>query len=179
MIFDTHSHLQFGDYGDISEEIAKMSMYWVKYTTLIWSDFELSKKWLELAKKHDCFFAAVWIHPDDVWEMDDIDFEVVKIDKLIAENRENIVAIWEIWFDYSRLESWKEELIKEKQKKLFFAQAKLALKYNLPVVIHTRNASEDTLKNLFGTWLKKFVIHCFTESLDFAKEIMGNCSLTL
>jgi TatD DNase family protein len=61
---------------------------------------------------------------------------------------------------------------KKRQEAWFYAQAKIALKYDLPVVIHTRNCAEKTLKHLEASGLKQFVIHCFSEDLAFAEKIL-------
>lgn len=63
------------------------------------------------------------------------------------------------------------EIQKARQIDWFHAQAKLALKYNLPVVIHTRNCPTLTLEELEKSGLKKFVIHCFSENLEFAESV--------
>jgi len=55
----------------------------------------------------------------------------------------------------------------------FHAQAQLAQKHNLPVVIHTRNCSSTTLKELMKSGLTKFVIHCFSEDWEFAEKIFA------
>ncbi|EKD66793.1 MAG: hypothetical protein ACD_49C00009G0018 [uncultured bacterium (gcode 4)] len=172
MIFDTHSHLHFKDFADIENEVKIMQEYGVKYATLVGSDCDTSADAIALAKKYPQFFATVWIHPTDVWENLDIKTEIEKLDKLVEKERENIVAIWEIWFDYFHLNEDKIEEEKEKQKELFFRQVEIAKKYNLPVIIHTRNARDDTLKYIKESEIKKFVIHCFTENYEFAQDIM-------
>jgi len=172
MIFDTHSHLHFKDFADIENEIKIMQEYGVKYATLVGSDCDTSADAIELAKKYPHFFATVWIHPTDVWENLDIFTEIAKLDKLVEKERENIVAIWEIWFDYFHHTEGKIEEEKEKQKELFFGQIEIAKKYSLPVIIHTRNAKDDTLKYIKESGIKKFVIHCFTENYEFAQNIM-------
>jgi TatD DNase family protein len=92
---------------------------------------------------------------------------------LLSEDKKYIVGIGEIWFDeYHLSENESEaEIQKTRQKHWFEAQAELALKYNLPVVIHTRNCPEKTLEALKKSWLTKFVIHCFSENWDFAEKI--------
>ncbi|MCK9272553.1 TatD family hydrolase [Candidatus Gracilibacteria bacterium] len=172
MIFDTHSHLHFKDFTDIENEIKIMREYGVKYATLVGSDCDTSADAIELAKKYPHFFATVGIHPTDVGENIDIFTEIEKLDKLVEKERENIVAIGEIGFDYFHLNEDKIEEEKEKQKELFFGQVEIAKKYNLPVIIHTRNAKDDTLKYIKESGIKKFVIHCFTENYEFTQDIM-------
>lgn len=82
------------------------------------------------------------------------------------------MAIGETGLDYYHLEEGKEEDQKRTQKAFFAAQVQLAQQHSLPVIIHTRNAAADTLACMKEFSLKKFVIHCFTEDLAFAEEIL-------
>jgi TatD DNase family protein len=61
---------------------------------------------------------------------------------------------------------------KETQEKFFKAQIKLAKKYSLPIIIHTRNSKEETLETLKEMEAKKFVLHCFSEDLDYAYKAL-------
>lgn len=71
------------------------------------------------------------------------------------------------------METEKETEQKETQKILFFAMTELALKYNLPVVIHTRNAREDTIRYIKESGIRKAIIHCFSEDYAFAEKLMN------
>lgn len=97
---------------------------------------------------------------------------VEKLEKILAENREYIVAIGEIGLDYYHLTEGLEGRQKEIQKELFFSMADFAKKHNLPVVIHTRNAREETIKYIRESGIKKAIIHCFSEDYSFAQELM-------
>lgn len=79
----------------------------------------------------------------------------------------------EIGFDHYHLSTNPEEAKKQISRQIswFHAQADLAKKYNLPVVIHTRNCSQVTLEEIKKAELKKIVIHCFSENWDFAEKI--------
>lgn len=83
-----------------------------------------------------------------------------------------VVAIGEIGFDYYHLDPERAEEQKETQRDLFFAMTKLAIKYELPVIIHTREARVDTLRYIKESGIKKVIIHCFSEDYEFARELM-------
>ena len=93
---------------------------------------------------------------------------------MITENRAHIVAIGEIGFDYYHIETGRETTLKETQRTLFFAMTALALKWDLPVVIHTRNAREDTLRYIHESGITKYIIHCFSEDYAFAEACMAH-----
>ena len=96
-----------------------------------------------------------------------------QLEQLLLENREYIVAIGEIGFDYYHIDKENIDEQKETQQVLFFAMTELALKYNLPVVIHTREAREDTLRYIQESGIRKVIIHCFSEDYNFAEELMN------
>ena len=123
------------------------------------SNDKYDKEVLELIEKYPCMYGAIGIHPEDVdsYSLDDIKF----IENNISNKK--IVAIGEIGLDYHYT---KEN--KDKQIKLFEMQLSLAEKYNIPVIVHSRDATEDTINSL-----KKFnckgVIHSFSGSLETAR----------
>lgn len=173
MIFDTHSHLQFDDYEDIEKELSTMKELWVEYTTLIWSDFESTNKALKIAKKYSNVFVVAWIkHPIDSTGLENLENEIIKIRNQIIENRKYIVWIWEAGFDYFHLNSDKAEEEKNTQTKVFIANIDLAKEFNLPLIIHIRDAWEDWIKIIKENNLDKFVIHCYTWNLNQAQEIL-------
>lgn len=117
----------------------------------------------ELTKSHDFIYGALGIHPENANEFND---EVVKEIKEYIKQNKKIVAIGEIGLDYY----WEENPPKEIQKEIFRKQMALAEELNLPVIIHDRDAHADTLEiikefpNVIG------VVHCFSGSVEFAKE---------
>ena len=146
----------------------------IRYATQIGCDVESSKDSIELAKKYEPYFATIGYHPTEsqTLKAEDIPGKVMELEKLLLENRGYVVAIGEIGLDYFHLEPGKEAEQKEVQRLLFFAMAELAIRYNLPVIIHTRNAREDILQCIKESGLKKAIIHCFSEDYAFAKELM-------
>lgn len=159
MFVDTHCHIFKSDYDNIDEVLNNASNNNVKYYINNGSDREYNKEVLELVKQYDNMYGALGIHPETVddYSLDDIEF--------IKNNlsNEKIVAIGEIGLDYHYTKENKDE-----QTRLLEMQLSLAEEYNLPVIIHSRDATEDTINTL-----KKFncrgTIHSFSGSLETAK----------
>ncbi len=93
---------------------------------------------------------------------------------LIDSHREYIVAIGEAGLDYHYLSETTEtaDMQVVSQKEWFISQWKLAEEYNLPLVIHTRDAREDTLKMIMENNIHRAVIHCYSEDPKFARTLM-------
>lgn len=173
MIFDTHCHMQFDDYENIENELKIMEDYWVKYATLVWSDYESTVKCLNLAKKYPQFLVVAWImHPIDAPKIADFDFEINRMNKLVESNKGNIVGIWEVWYDYFHINKDNYEKEQKDQTRIFEANIKLAKKYSLPLIIHNRDAWEDAYEMIKNSWIKKFVIHCYTGNYDWAMKFI-------
>jgi len=170
MLFDTHSHIFLckKDNDDIIKTLKENN---VKHIIHIWVDIESSKTCIELSKKYNDTFCSVWIHPCYTYKNKlDIHENIKKLEDLIENNRKHIKAIWECWLDNYHLNKENPNKEQEIQKQYFIEQIKLAQKYDLPVVIHTREAKEETLEIIKKTGLKKFILHCFSEDLDFAMK---------
>lgn len=162
-IFDTHAHYDSKDFNEDREALIKeLKENGVIGILNCGSDLYGLRKSVELAKDFDIFYAAVGIHPENA---DEFNEEVVKeIKEYVKE--EKVRAIGEIGLDYY----WEENPKKEVQKKVFRAQMKLAEELNLPVIIHDRDAHGDTLEIIKEFPKVKGVIHCFSGSVEFAKE---------
>ena len=156
---DTHCHVFKSDYENIDEVLENASNNHIKYVINNGSNDESNKEVLELVEKYPCMYGAIGIHPEDVdgYSLDDIKF----IENNISNKK--IVAIGEIGLDYHYTKENKDEQIK-----LFEMQLSLAQKYDIPVIVHSRDATEDTINSL-----KKFnckgVIHSFSGSLETAR----------
>ena len=162
-IFDTHAHYDDKAFDeDRYELLDAMSKNDVKYIINQGTDVETSKFSIALAEKYDYVYAAVGIHPEEIYKEE----SVTEIKKLIPH--EKIVAIGEIGLDYHY-----DNTNKEDQLKYFIGQLNLANEVNLPVVIHSRDAQKDTLDTLKSIKItNNGVIHCFSGSLESAKEFL-------
>lgn len=127
------------------------------------SDLISGKKSLEIAHRYSGVFAAVGIHPHEAEKAGEEDLK--EIEALL--NDDKCVAVGEIGLDYHY-----DFSPRDRQKDIFEYQLSLANKYSLPVIIHDRDAHEDTL-NLLKKYRPKGVVHCFSGSAEMAKEILA------
>lgn len=159
MLIDTHCHLYSEYYSDIDDIVNLAKKSNVNILINNGCDSKSNKEVIDLLDKYKNMYGAIGIHPEEVdnYSLDDIKF----IEKNL--NNKKIVAIGEIGLDYHYS---KEN--KEKQIKLFELQLDIANKYKVPVIIHSRDATEDTI-NILRKYNIKGVIHSFSGSLETAK----------
>lgn len=178
MFIDTHSHLYLGELQNhIPEAIEHLRENNFSHTIQIGTSVETSMTCIQLAHQYDIVRATVGVHPCEAQDIpvEKIPEQITMLEEMIQNNPWKIVGFGEIGFDYYHLakDSTEAEKQKSRQKEWFHAQAQLAKKYNLAVVIHTRNCPEVTLEELKKSSLEKFVIHCFSENWDFAEKIFA------
>ena len=156
MMIDTHCHLCESDYDNLKEIIDHMGN---NIMICSGADNENNFSTIKLINKYDNIYGTIGFHPDEV-ESYDL--------KYIEDNINNpkVVGIGEIGLDYYH------DTDKELQKELFIKQLDLARKYNKPVVIHSRDAAEDTFNILENYKDLKIVLHCYGYSLDMAKKFL-------
>lgn len=163
-IFDTHAHYDDNafdeDRDQVLNEIQKNGVVGVLNCA---SDYNSISKTVDLLKNYDFIYGALGIHPGNSDEFDDKVKDEIK--KYIYDNKK-IIAIGEIGLDYY----WEENPPKDIQKNVFREQMKLAMELNLPVVIHDRDAHADTLDIMKEFPEVKGVVHCFSGSVEFARE---------
>ncbi len=163
-----------------------MCLHDVRYAVQIGCDIETSERAIVLARRFPgTFFATVGYHPETAQDVENISEEIEKMDRLVSENRDIIVAIGECGFDFHYLDgtdggkkpidlanlSERAKRQMENQKKWLLAEWNLAQKYDLPLVIHTRDARDMTLEFMRENQINRAVMHCFSEDLDFAREL--------
>lgn len=165
-LVDTHCHLNHKDFNDDREDIFKEIEENMEFVVNIGYDLSSSRKSIEYAEKYKNVYATVGLHPTDIgdeWN------PIVENALLEMGKNEKVVAIGEIGLDYHWMT--KNESV---QKQWFREQMEIARKLNKPVVIHTREATEDTVKIL-----KEFpdlhgIVHCYPGSYEIAMEVIGN-----
>lgn len=161
-IFDTHCHYASEQYENFLDEIfSQFKTFGVKGVINCGCTIASSKKNIELANKYDCCYAAVGFHPQDITN-EPLDFEA--LENLLKCQK--VVALGEIGLDYY----WNKEN-KESQIEAFISQIKLAKKYDLPIIVHDRDAHADTLE-ILKKYKPKGVVHCFSGSVEMAREII-------
>ncbi|CAN1607383.1 TatD Mg-dependent DNase [Candidatus Pelagibacterales bacterium] len=165
MIIDSHCHLDYEPLiSDINKIILNAKKNNVTNLLTIGTSLESSKKVLEIVKKYENVYGAIGIHPNSTTNnLSDLN-ELVDIKK----KSKKIIAFGETGLDYFYKRSEKNDQIQSFEKHIQFA-----ISEKVPVIIHTRDADEDTISIIKKYYTKtKFLIHCFTGSLDFAKNLL-------
>ncbi len=184
-LFDTHAHYNDSKF-DIDREEVINKVYNSGVTKLVNAGYSLesSKIALKIAQNYDWMYVICGISPNDIPDnVQDIDNQILDLEKMLNENVEDVeadtrktgktvnkvVAIGEIGLDYH----WNKEN-KELQKYAFKRQIEIANKFNLPIVIHTREAVEDTIQILKNEIMavKKGIFHCCPLNRELVKEAL-------
>lgn len=166
MIFDTHAH--YDDEQFDADREALLSGMKAGGVGMIVDAAATVASWdkiLELTEKYPFLYGSVGVHPDEVGDLNEENF--ARMSELA--DRKKIVAIGEIGLDYY----WdKEPEIQAKQRYWFVRQLALAQQADLPVIIHSRDAAEDTMKIMEKAYEDgiKGVIHCYSYSPEMAQE---------
>lgn len=165
-IFDSHAHYDDEEFDndrkEVLEELKNEGVIGIMNCS---SSYESIAKTCELINTYDFIYGAVGIHPENADEFKD---EMLDEFKDIIKKNPKVKAIGEIGLDYY----WDENPDKEIQKDVFRKHMKLAEELNLPVIIHDRDAHEDTLNIIKEFPNVKGVVHCFSGSVEFAKECL-------
>lgn len=159
MFADTHCHIYAEYYDDIDILVEKIQGNKIGWLINNGCDNKSNLEVMDLIKKYDFMYGALGIHPEAVKNYTKNDLDL--IERNITNSK--IVAIGEIGLDYHYGKDDRDEQIV-----LFKKQLELAQRYNLPVIIHSRDATEDTIKILKNFKLKG-VIHSFTGSYETAQ----------
>ena len=164
LIFDTHAHYDDSAFDeDREEKLSALPNDNIYAVINAGADIESSKKSITLSEKYDYIYAAVGIHPENISSISK-DY-ISGLEKLILNNKK-VVGVGEIGLDYHYTKENKQQ-----QKDLFESQVKLAIKHDLPVIVHDREAHGDTLE-ILKKYKPKGVVHCFSGSLEMAKEVI-------
>ena len=170
-IFDSHAHYDEPRFDEDRDELLKgMSDAGVDLIMNVGSDIATTKKTIELTKKYSFVYGSAGIHPEECGETTEEDIEWLEQ----ACSNDKIMAVGEIGLDYH----W-DEPSRDIQIKWFKRQLELAAKVDLPVIIHSRDAAEDTMDILkeYGGCLwngnqdkRPGVLHCFSNSAQMASQ---------
>lgn len=162
MIFDTHAHLDSVDFeNDLGSVVKNLLDSGVNFVVDPGCDLPTSKKSIELSSKYDFIYSAIGFHPHEAKYMNDEAYLELEYMSKIPK----VVAIGEIGLDY-----YYEYSDRKTQKNAFIKQILLSKKLNLPFIIHSRDASEDTYE-ILREYKKdsNCVLHCFSQSKEMAK----------
>ena len=162
-IFDSHAHYDDEQFNpDRNELLVSFKEKGISGVVCCGVDDKTSEFAVELSHKYDFVYSAVGFHPLENGEYTDSDLE--KIKELAKD--EKCVAIGEIGLDYHY-----EKESRENQLILLEKQIQLANELDLPIIFHDRESHEDTL-NILKKYKPKGVLHCFSGSVEMAKEII-------
>lgn len=168
MIFETHAHYDDEQFQS-DRDLLIQDLLKDKISNIInvSSSVESISSCLALSEKYDKVYAALGVHPSDIADLNEENFAWIR------EQYQNpkAAAVGEIGLDYY----WdKEEDVRKKQREWFFRQIKLAEEVNLPVIIHSRDAAEDTMQVMREVHAENIpgVIHCYSYSLEMAREFV-------
>jgi len=164
-LVDTHCHLTYEPFAEIGGVIQRSRDAGVTGWITVGTDITDSGKAVALAGKFENMFAAVAIHPHHAKSADK---QAIDELKRIARNKK-VVAIGETGLDFHY-----DFSSREKQQDSFVRHLEIAAELNLPVVIHSREAFDETMKILDShrSDLKGVVFHCFSESVEQAKAVL-------
>ena len=163
MYFDTHCHLNSEQLYENRDEFIKHALdNQVEMMVVVGYDLESSKKAVEIAKEHSFIYAAVGIGPNDCLNTTTQDLQI--IDEYLNEPK--VVALGEIGLDYY----W-DDVPSDKQKEIFQLQVDLAKKHQKPIIIHCRDAYEDTYEVLKRNG-HPGIMHCYSGSVEMAKRFI-------
>jgi TatD DNase family protein len=166
MLIDTHAHLEMREFNDDREDvIARAREAGVEYIVTIGTTVEASRDAVLLADKYDFIYAAIGIHPHEVKDILHPAYEVLRR----FATHKKVVAYGEIGLDY-----YYEHSPRSDQKRKFRDMLREARELDLPVIIHDRDAHDDTLQILSEEWSPDLggVLHCFSGDLAMAKKLI-------
>ena len=161
-MIDTHCHVYNDEMDNYKEIIEKCNE---KNISMIINaiDIKTSKEVIKLSKEYDNVYPAIGLNYDEIDNFSEKD--LLALEDLIKT--EQVVAIGEIGLDYY----WTKEN-KDKQKYFFKKQIELAIKYDLPIIVHARESVQDVYDIIKETGIKKGSMHCFSGSTMMAKEFI-------
>ncbi|MBD5423370.1 MAG: TatD family hydrolase [Mycoplasma sp.] len=160
---DLHCHPFKEYFEDRDEVINRAKNLGVHKLFLVGTDLENSKEVIELSSKHENVYSIIGIHPCDVWDESIID----KLENIINDE---VVGIGEVGLDYHYDDSPSKDI----QLKCFKKQIELAIKYNIPVIVHSRDAHEDTY-NVIKEYKTKhpdltFILHSYSSGPSYVQK---------
>ena len=164
MLFDTHAHMDDTSFDvDRYELLASLPGQGISLLMNPGCSYESSLNAIMLAQQYDFVYAAVGSHPDVA---DEVCEGLIHKYRELCENPK-VLAIGEIGLDYHY-----EDIPRDIQKRAFRMQMELARELDLPVIVHEREAHEDGMKIVDEFPTGRGVFHCYSGSLEMAKELI-------
>lgn len=167
MFFDSHAHYDDDRFNEDRHEIlSAMAQNKVDYIVNAAADIISSNEGVRLSEQYSFVYAGVGVHPHSVDELDETNqgkTTLALLESLCKHPK--VVAIGEIGLDY-----YYEHSPRAIQRIWFSRQMELAKKVDLPIIVHSRDAGQETFDMIRESGLSKGVIHCFSGSAEMAKE---------
>lgn len=162
-LIDTHSHIDMKDFEDLDAVISNAKTFGVEKIIIPSVNRDSFERVIEISNKYDEVYCALGIHPTEAQKAEDKDFN--KILELASDRK--VVAIGECGLDYY----WDKSFVNE-QKEIFAKQLTIAKQLKKAIIVHDREAHKDTYDIICGNIKDEIpvVMHCFSGSLEFAKE---------
>ena len=164
MLIDSHAHLDDPKFNKDRDRLIKsLKQNDISLVINVGADVSSSIKSVKLADEYENIYAAVGVHPHSAKEMDDSTIDVLKA----FAKRDKVVAIGEIGLDFHY-----DNSPRDIQRKWFIEQIKLAKELNMPIIVHSRDADQETfdiLKEEADERLRG-VLHCYSGSAEMAKD---------
>ena len=169
-LFDSHCHLNDEKFDKDIKEVIQENLK-NNVTNLITAGYsvESSIRALKIAKEYEFMYTTCGVSPNDIPQNEEeLWKQLDKIREIVSQNTDKVIAIGEIGLDYY----WNTDN-KELQKKAFVEQIKIANEFDLPIVIHTREAVMDTIDVLKNNEVRnRGVFHCCPQNRELIKEAL-------
>lgn len=164
MLIDSHAHIEMKEFDNDREEvIERAKQAGVDFIITVGTNLSLSRKAVKLAEQHENIYAAIGVHPHDVGKINNKTYDELKE----LAGRKKVVAYGEIGLDYFRNLAPQELQIKR-----FGEQLSLAKELKLPVIIHSRQANDQSLKIIKASGVQRGVFHCFSGDYEMARQCL-------
>ncbi|MEW6109790.1 MAG: TatD family hydrolase [Nitrospirota bacterium] len=164
-LIDTHCHLEMHQFdNDRDDVIQNAKDSGIEALVTVGSDLESTLKGISLSEQYDFIYASVGIHPHDAKDFSE------KVCRKLKEltNKKKVVAVGETGLDYHY-----DNSPREVQREVFRKHIRLAKETELPLIIHSREAKDDTLNILRESGFNRGVFHCFSGDMDMAEQAMS------
>lgn len=163
MWVDTHCHPYFKQFKADKEQVIQRALEaGVKKMVVVGCDKFTNRQALAMCERYDFMYPTLGVHPTECNDLTEEEIEFIRA------NAAKIKAVGEMGMDYHHM-----TFSKEIQEETFRKQIRLANELNLPCVVHSRDAAEDTLRILLDEKAKKAVFHCYSYDYEFAKKVWG------
>lgn len=162
MFIDTHAHIQMPEFdADRVETLARAKAAGIDLMVTVGYHLEASRKAVEAAQRYPQVYASVGVHPHDARHYDDATEEALRS----LAGHQKVVAIGEAGLDFYR-----DRSPRSAQAEAFRRQVRLASELDLPLIVHDREAHQETMRILKEEQVEAVVLHCFSGDLALAEE---------